>query len=125
MKKLLVFMLSILLLSCSKEDTPKQIEGDWYFTRVVIHYNNESPYVTTDYSWSDVQYTNTDSKIYVGENPMSYTVLSSTSLYIIDIDKNASIEYLDTPRDGFELSVLGNNQDTTIDKIVYSYRRKK
>lgn len=124
MKTILTLLISILLLSCNKEDTPKQIEGDWYYTRAVVHYNDGSPYYTVDNSWDDAIYTNTDSKVYVANHSMSYNIVDDNSIYIIDLSKNADIEYLDSPRDGFDLNVIGNS-DPTIEKLVYSYRRKK
>lgn len=124
MKNLLTLLVSILLLSCNKEDTPKQIEGDWYYTRVIIHYNDGSSYNTIDHSWDNALYSNTSDRLFVGTTLMSYTQVDNNTIYISDVDRNADIEYLESSKDGFDLHVEGFGE-SNIEKFVYFYRRKK
>lgn len=123
MKHLLTLFALVFLFACEKEVT-EQIEGDWYYTRVVCHYNDGKPYYSVDYSWDDAQYTNTETTVHIGNDPTAYTEVDHNTINITTINRVAEIEFLDSPRDGFDLSVIGDD-DTTIEKLTYSYRRKK
>lgn len=122
MKKLLILSLFTLLFSCKKEE-PKSIQGDWFCTRLTIEYDNGNDYDTYDYSWSDVIYTNTESIVYVYNDPMEYSIVDNNTIYILDLATNADIEYLDNPKHGFDLLV--DDPSTEIKYLRYSYRKSK
>ncbi len=125
MKLGLSIILVLSLISCSKESVQKGIQGEWYFTRVVVTYNDGSPYITTDYSWSDVKYTNTENTIYVMDNPKSYQMVGSDSILITENNRMAGVEFLSPKKDGFDLIVVGDDGDQTIQHLKCSYRKKK